>query len=72
MTESALYLSRISVNGCDVFRKTGISKTWLSELYNNESTKLRADKLYLIALAVDVDPCELLKEVCGELKLVSS
>lgn len=69
MTELGLYLSRKSVNRSDVSRKTGISKTRLSELSNNSSTKLRADELYLIALAIDVDPCEVLKEVCKDLKL---
>lgn len=69
MTELGLFLSRKSVNRSDVSRKTGISKTRLSELTNNANTKLRVDELYLIALAIDVDPCELLKEVCKELKL---
>lgn len=69
MTDLGLYLSRKSVNRSDVSRKTGISKTRLSELVNNNSTKLRADELYLIALAIDVDPCEVFKEVCKELKL---
>lgn len=71
MTELGLYLSRKSVNRSDVARKTGISKTRLSELSNNRSTKLRADELYLIALAIDVDPCEVLKEVCSELSLIT-
>lgn len=69
MTELGLYLSRKSVNRSDVARKTGISKTRLSELSNNESTKLRVDELYLIALAIDVDPCEVLKEVCKNLTI---
>ena len=71
MTELGLYLSRKSVNRSDVARKTGISKTRLSELSNNSSTKLRADELYLIALAIDVDPCEVLNEVCKEVKLLN-
>ena len=70
MTELGLYLSRKSVNRSDVSRKTGISKTRLSELVNNSSTKLRVDELYLIALAIDVDSCDLLKEVCKDLKLI--
>lgn len=70
MTELGLYLSRKSVNRSDVARKTGISKTRLSELSNNIKTKLRVDELYLIALALDVDPSEVMKEVCKELKLV--
>ena len=69
MTELGLYLSRKSVNRSDVARKTGISKTRLSELSNNTSTKLRVDELYLIALAIDVDPCEVMNEVCKDLKL---
>lgn len=71
MTELGLFLSRKSVNRSDVSRKTGISKTRLSELTNNASTKLRVDELYLIALAIDVDPCEVMKEVCKELKLIT-
>ena len=69
MTELGLFLSRKSVNRSDVSRKTGISKTRLSELANNERTKLRADELYLIALAIDVDPCEVFKQVCKDLKV---
>lgn len=71
MTELGLFLSRKSVNRSDVSRKTGISKTRLSELSNNTSTKLRVGELYLIALAIDVDPCDVLKEVCKDIKLVS-
>lgn len=70
MTELGLYLSRKSVNRSDVARKTGISKTRLSELSNNSRTKLRVDELYLIALAIDVEPAEVLNEVCKELTLV--
>lgn len=69
MTDLGLYLSRKSINRSDVSRKTGISKTRLSELSNNKRTKLRASELYLIALAIDVEPCEVFKEVCKELKL---
>ena len=72
MTELGLFLSRKSVNRSDVARKTGISKTRLSELANNHSTKLRVDELYLIALAIDVDPCEVLNEVCKDLRLKES
>ena len=69
MTELGLFLARKSVNRSDVSRKTGISKTRLSELSNNKKTKLRVDELYLIALAIDVDPCEVLKEISKGLKL---
>lgn len=69
MTELGLFLAKKSVNRSDVSRKTGISKTRLSELANNSKTQLRVDELYLIALAIDVDPCEILKEVCKDLML---
>ncbi|HIB38405.1 MAG TPA: XRE family transcriptional regulator [Mesonia sp.] len=65
-----MYLSRKSVNRSDVARKTGLSKTRLSELSNNKKTKLKVDELYLIALALDVDPSEVMKEICKDLKLV--
>ena len=69
MTELGLFLAKKSVNRSDVARKTGISKTRLSELSNNKRTKLRVDELYLIALAIDVEPCEVFKEICKNLKL---
>ncbi|HUH46362.1 MAG TPA: helix-turn-helix transcriptional regulator [Arenibacter sp.] len=69
MTILGLYLAKKSINKAEVARKTGLSKSRLSQLSSNESTKLRADELYLIALAIDVDPCELLTEVYKGLKL---
>ncbi|GAB5473565.1 MAG: helix-turn-helix transcriptional regulator [Maribacter sp.] len=69
MTELGLFLAKKSVNRSDVARKTGISKTRLSELSNNKRTKLRADELYLIALAIDADPCEVFNEICKDLEL---
>lgn len=69
MTKLGLYLAKKSVNKAEISRRTGISTSRISELTLNSSTKLRADELYLIALAIDVDPCEVFKEVCGHLKL---
>ncbi|PXX27340.1 helix-turn-helix transcriptional regulator [Arenibacter sp. ARW7G5Y1] len=69
MTPLGLFLTKKSVNRAMVSRRTGISQARLSQLSSNESTKLRADELYLIALAIDIDPCELLMEVFKGLKL---
>ncbi|MBI9066275.1 MAG: helix-turn-helix transcriptional regulator [Salinivirgaceae bacterium] len=69
MTELGLILSKKSVNRADVARKTGINRTRLSELSNNPKTKLRVDELYLIALAIDVEPAEILNIVCKGLKI---
>ena len=69
MTKLGEYLDRKAVNKSHISRRTGISKQRLSELSINGSTKLRASELYLISLAIEADPCELLEYVCGNLKL---
>ena len=69
MTALGLYLAKKSISKAGVSEKTGISRSRLSELTLNESTHLRAKELYLIALAIDVDPCEVLKELYKEVSL---
>ena len=69
MTELGLFFAKKSINRSDVSRKTGLSKTRLSELANNTSTQLKVKELYLIALAIDEDPGDLFKEVCKDLQL---
>lgn len=71
MTPLGLYLTKKSVNKAMVSRRTGISQARLSQLSSNESTKLRADELYLIALAIDTDPGEMFKEIYGNLSLLN-
>lgn len=69
MTKLGEYLLARSVNKSEVARKTGLSKPRLSELTLNPSAKLRADELYLIALAIGVEPGELLEALYGGLYL---
>lgn len=69
MTSLGNYLTKKSVNKAMVSRRTGISQARLSQLTSNNSTKLRADELYLIALAIDIDPGEMFKEIFMETKL---
>ncbi|MFH6983495.1 helix-turn-helix domain-containing protein [Marinoscillum luteum] len=69
MTRLGEFLAKRSINRAEVSRKTGINTTRLSDLSNTSSAKLRADELYLIALAIDSDPCVLLNYVCGEIQL---
>jgi putative transcriptional regulator len=71
MTNLGLYLTKKSINRSEVSRKTGINKTRLNELANNQSARLSVVELYLIALAIDVNPCEILNEICKEVKLKS-
>ncbi len=69
MTKLGLYLAQKSVNKAEVARKTGLTKARMNELTLNKSSHLRAQELYLIALAVDVEPCELLKAIYGDVRL---
>jgi transcriptional regulator with XRE-family HTH domain len=69
MTRFGQYLSKKSIKKAEVSRKTGISPSRLSELALNESTNLKAEELYLVALAIDVDPSIILKEIFGHLTL---
>ncbi|AEW03397.1 DNA-binding protein [Niastella koreensis] len=68
MTKLGEYLAQKSVNKSEVARKTGLTKARMNELTLNERSHLRAEELYLIALAIDVNPSELLDALYGELK----
>jgi hypothetical protein len=69
MTALGLYLAKKSINKAEIARKTDISASRLSELTLNTGSHLRAKELYLIALAIDVDPCELLKTIYKDERL---
>lgn len=69
MTTFGKFLLSKSINKAEVSRKTGISTSRLSELSRNESAQLKAEELYLIALAIDVPPEIILNKVFGHLEL---
>lgn len=69
MTKLGAFLAKRSVNKSLVARRTGLSKARMNELTLTETAKLRADELFLIAKAVNVDACEMLQELCGHLQL---
>lgn len=69
MTKLGLYLAQKSVNKSEVARKTGLSRARMNELTLHERSHLRAEELYLIALAIDVNPCDLLEALYGEITL---
>ena len=69
MTDLGLYLAKKSISKAAVSNRTGISRSRLSELTLNPTTHLRAKELYMIALAIDVDPCDMLKEIYSDVKL---
>jgi transcriptional regulator with XRE-family HTH domain len=69
MTDIGEFLNKKSVNKAEIARRTGISTSRLSELSLNESTRFTVEELYLIALAIDINPATVLEEVCKHLKL---
>lgn len=69
LTKLGLYLAKKSVNKADVARKTGLSAFRLSQLSINPKAQLRVDELYLIALAIEADPSEILLAVCKGISL---
>ncbi|MDX2136004.1 MAG: helix-turn-helix transcriptional regulator [Saprospiraceae bacterium] len=71
MTRLGEYLEKKAISKAAVANRTGISRSRMSELTNNPSTHLKAKELYLIALAIDVEPNEILKEVFKEVKLIA-
>lgn len=70
MTKLGEFFKMRSVNRAGLSRKTGIGTTRLSQLANHKSARLQADELYLISLALKIDPNELLMYVCKGLKLL--
>lgn len=69
MTRLGIFLAKRSINKSEVSRKTGISKARLSQLTLNHTAHLRVDELYLIALAIKVDPAEILMDICTDLQI---
>jgi DNA-binding Xre family transcriptional regulator len=69
MTRTGEFLAKKSINRASISRKTGISTARLSELSNKESARLTAEELYLIALAIGVNPGDLLEYVCSHVAL---
>ncbi|WP_425639456.1 helix-turn-helix domain-containing protein [Algoriphagus yeomjeoni] len=68
MTRLGEIFSRKSINKSDVARKTGLTPQRIGVLTLDEKAKLSAAELYLIAKAIDEDPCKLLDYVCQDLK----
>jgi len=70
MTNLGEYLAKKSVNKSMIARKTGLSKARINELTMTATSKLRLDEMYLIALAIDTNPCEMMKTLCQDLRLL--
>jgi DNA-binding Xre family transcriptional regulator len=69
MTKLGLYLAAKSVNKSEISRKTGITKARINSLSMSARSHLRAEELFLIALAMGIEPSEMQKDLYGHLKL---
>lgn len=69
MTKLGEFLAKKSVNKSQIARKTGLSKARINELTMTETSKLRLDEMYLIALAIDTDPTKMMLALCDHLQL---
>ena len=69
MTKLGNYLKDKCVNKAEISRKTGLSKARLTELTLRTTAKLRVDEMYLIALAIGVNPADMLDSICNNLKI---
>ena len=67
MTELGTYLFKRSINKAEVSRKSGLSRSRMSELTLNDRSHLRVGELWLIAKAIDTDVHDLLDYVCRDL-----
>lgn len=63
-----LFLQK-SVNKSAISRKTGISSSRLSELSRNSNTKIKAEELYLISLALEIPIDKISEKLYGHLQL---
>lgn len=69
MTSLGEYLNKKSIHKAEVSRKTGIRKSRLSQLSNDEKSNLKAKELFLISKAIGANPNEFLEKLYGYLKL---
>ena len=69
LTTLGRYLIQKSANKAEIYRKTNIKESRLSLLSNDPSTKLLAEELYLIALALDVEPGDIVKTIFQGLRV---
>ena len=68
MTKFGHFLNEKSLSRTLIAQKSGLTKQRISELAIKESSKMRADELYMIALAISMEPGDLLEALYSELR----
>ncbi len=68
-TSFGRYLDSKAINQAALSRATGIRPNRISEFASKDSLKMRADEIYIVAKAIDEDPCRLLEYICRDMKV---
>jgi DNA-binding Xre family transcriptional regulator len=69
MTALGVILAKRFINKAQLSRQTGITTNRMNSITTNNNSYLRAEELYLIALALDMEPGDLMKELFKGTKL---
>lgn len=69
LTRLGKYLFKLPYRNTDLYFKTGILPARLSIIRNKENSKLLAEELYLIALAIEEKPAKLAATIFADLTL---
>jgi hypothetical protein len=69
MSELGVFLSKKSIKKANLWFKPFLFDSKLNEWNKNKSYKLETEKLFISALAIDIEPNEILKIIYGHLKL---
>jgi len=69
VTRLGLYLTKKAINKVYSFKNNRHKHLSIKSMSINPKTHLRIQELYLIALAIEVNPSELLDFVCNSVKL---
>lgn len=67
-TSFGRYLDSKAINQAALSRVTGIRPNRISEFASKDCLKMRADEIYIVAKAINEDPCRLLEYICKDVK----
>ena len=67
-TSFGRYLDNKAINQAALSRVTGIRPNRISEFASKDCLKMRADEIYIVAKAINEDPCRLLEYICKDVR----
>jgi DNA-binding Xre family transcriptional regulator len=67
MTKLGEFLEKRAISKAEIARRIGVSKQRMTDITTDPNVSLRAEEVWLIAKAVQVEPAVLLEFICGHL-----